>query len=178
MKPLSSSVLALAPSMTVAIDTKAKELKAAGQDIVALGAGEPDFDTPEHIKNAAIASLREGKTKYTAPTGIPELKKAVADKLLRENGVKIPAEQVVITSGVKHAVSNVLQTIINPGDEIVIPLKNGEGGFIALIYRDVARAHSPVQGGERLRHAEIVEQCFGECCGHLSLCGCTSQRRW
>ena len=121
MKPLSSSVLALAPSMTVAIDTKAKELKAAGQDIVALGAGEPDFDTPEHIKNAAIASLREGKTKYTAPTGIPELKKAVADKLLRENGVKIPAEQVVITSGVKHAVSNVLQTIINPGDEIVIP---------------------------------------------------------
>ncbi len=100
MKSLSSSVLALAPSMTVAIDTRAKELQAAGQDIVALGAGEPDFDTPEHIKDAAIASLREGKTKYTAPTGIPELKKAVSDKLLRENGVKIPAEQVVITSGV------------------------------------------------------------------------------
>lgn len=121
MKSLSSSVLALAPSMTVAIDTRAKELQAAGQDIVALGAGEPDFDTPEHIKDAAIASLREGKTKYTAPTGIPELKKAVSDKLLRENGVKIPAEQVVITSGVKHAVANVLQTLLNPGDEVVIP---------------------------------------------------------
>ena len=121
MKSLSSSVLALAPSMTVAIDTRAKELQAAGQDIVALGAGEPDFDTPDHIKEAAIASLREGKTKYTAPTGIPELKQAVSDKLLRENGVKIPASQVVITSGVKHAVANVLQTLINPGDEIVIP---------------------------------------------------------
>ncbi len=121
MKSLSSSVLALAPSMTVAIDTRAKELQAAGQDIVALGAGEPDFDTPEHIKDAAIASLREGKTKYTAPTGIPELKKAVSDKLLRENGVKIPADQVVITSGVKHAVANVLQTLLNPGDEVVIP---------------------------------------------------------
>ncbi|HQF56075.1 MAG TPA: pyridoxal phosphate-dependent aminotransferase [Fibrobacteria bacterium] len=121
MKSLSSSVLALAPSMTVAIDTRAKELQAAGQDIVALGVGEPDFDTPEHIKDAAIASLREGKTKYTAPTGIPELKKAVSDKLLRENGVKIPADQVVITSGVKHAVANVLQTLLNPGDEVVIP---------------------------------------------------------
>ena len=121
MKSLSSSVLALAPSMTVAIDTRAKELQAAGQDIVALGAGEPDFDTPEPIKEAAIASLRAGKTKYTAPTGIPELKQAVSDKLWRENGVKIPAAQVVITSGVKHAVSNVLQTLLNPGDEVVIP---------------------------------------------------------
>jgi aspartate aminotransferase len=121
MKSLSSSVLALAPSMTVAIDTRAKELQAAGQDIVALGAGEPDFDTPDHIKDAAIASLHAGKTKYTAPTGIPELKQAVSAKLLRENGVRIPAGQVVVTSGVKHAVANVLQTLINPGDEIVIP---------------------------------------------------------
>jgi aspartate aminotransferase len=121
MKSLSSSVLALAPSMTVAIDTRAKELQALGQDIVALGAGEPDFDTPSHIKEAAIASLREGKTKYTAPTGIPELKKAVSDKLSRENGVNIPSTQVVITSGVKHAVANVLQTLLNAGDEVVIP---------------------------------------------------------
>ena len=121
MKPLSSSVLALAPSMTVAIDTRAKELQAAGQDIVGLGAGEPDFGTPEHITEAAIASLRAGKTRYTSPTGIPELKRAVSDKLLRENGVTIPPKQVVVTSGVKHAVSNVLQTLINPGDEVVIP---------------------------------------------------------
>ncbi len=121
MKPLSSSVLALAPSMTVAIDTRAKELQAAGQDIVALGAGEPDFDTPDHIKDAAIASLREGKTKYTSPTGIPELKQAVSDKLLRENGIQIPPDQIVISSGVKHAVANVLQTLLNPGDEVIIP---------------------------------------------------------
>ncbi|HNY30824.1 MAG TPA: pyridoxal phosphate-dependent aminotransferase [Fibrobacteria bacterium] len=121
MKSLSSTVLALAPSMTVAIDTRAKELQASGMDVVGLGAGEPDFDTPDYIKEAAIASLREGRTKYTAPTGIPELKRAVSDKLQRENGIRIAPEQVVITSGVKHAVSNVLQTLINSGDEVVIP---------------------------------------------------------
>jgi aspartate aminotransferase len=121
MKSLSTSVLALAPSMTVAIDTRAKELQAAGQDVVGLGAGEPDFDTPEHIKEAAIASLRQGKTKYTSPTGIPELKQAIADKLLRENGVKVSPNQVVVTSGVKHAVNNVLQALLNPGDEVLIP---------------------------------------------------------
>jgi len=121
MKSLSSSVLALAPSMTVAIDTRAKELQAAGQDIVGLGAGEPDFDTPEHIKEAAIASLRQGKTKYTSPTGIPELKQAVVDKLQRENDVTVGPNQVVVTSGVKHAVNNVLQALLNPGDEVLIP---------------------------------------------------------
>jgi aspartate aminotransferase len=121
MKSLSSSVLALAPSMTVVIDTRAKDLQAAGQDIVGLGAGEPDFDTPEHIKEAAIASLRAGKTKYTSPTGIPELKQAIADKLLRENSVSMSPNQVVVTSGVKHAVNNVLQAVLNPGDEVLIP---------------------------------------------------------
>ena len=121
MKQLSSSVLALAPSMTVAIDTRAKEMRASGMDVVALGAGEPDFDTPDHIKDAAIASLRAGKTKYTPPTGIPELKRSVADKLLRENGVRVHPTQVVITSGVKHAVNNVLQSLVNPGDEVIVP---------------------------------------------------------
>lgn len=121
MKPLSNSVLSLAPSMTVAIDTKAKELQAAGQDVVALGAGEPDFDTPDPIKEAAWASIKAGKTKYTAPTGLPELKKAVCAKLERENGLSYTPDQIVVTSGVKHAVSNVLQTLINPGDEVIIP---------------------------------------------------------
>jgi aspartate aminotransferase len=107
--------------MTVVIDTRAKDLQAAGQDIVGLGAGEPDFDTPEHIKEAAIASLRAGKTKYTSPTGIPELKQAIADKLLRENSVSMSPNQVVVTSGVKHAVNNVLQAVLNPGDEVLIP---------------------------------------------------------
>jgi len=121
MKPLSNSVLALAPSMTVAIDTKAKDLQAAGQDVVALGAGEPDFDTPDHIKEAAWASIKAGKTKYTAPTGLAELKTAICAKLQRENGLAYAPDQIVVTSGVKHAVSNVLQTLLNPGDEVVIP---------------------------------------------------------
>ncbi len=121
MKPLSNAVLALAPSMTVAIDTKAKELQAAGQDVVALGAGEPDFDTPDHIKDAAWASVKAGKTKYTAPTGLAEMKTAVCAKLLRENGLAYTSDQIVVTSGVKHAVSNVLQTLLNPGDEVIIP---------------------------------------------------------
>lgn len=121
MKSLSKSVLAMAPSMTVAIDTKAKELQAAGQDVVALGAGEPDFDTPDHIKNAAWESIKAGKTKYTSPTGLAELKAAVCAKLQRENGLSFAPDQIVVTSGVKHAVSNVLQTLINPGDEVIIP---------------------------------------------------------
>lgn len=121
MKPLSNSVLALAPSMTVAIDTKAKELQAAGLDIVALGAGEPDFDTPDAIKEAAYASIRAGKTKYTPPTGLAELKTAVCAKLQRENGLDYAPDQIVVTSGVKHAVSNVFQTVLNPGDEVIIP---------------------------------------------------------
>jgi len=107
--------------MTVAIDTKAKELQAAGQDIVALGAGEPDFDTPDPIKEAAWASIKAGKTKYTPPTGLAELKAAVVAKLQRENGLEYTADQIVVTSGVKHAVSNVFQTVLNPGDEVIIP---------------------------------------------------------
>ncbi|MEN9353923.1 MAG: hypothetical protein RL318_1248 [Fibrobacterota bacterium] len=121
MKALSKRILAIAPSMTVAIDTKAKEMQAAGRDVVALGAGEPDFDTPEHVKDAAIASIREGKTKYTAPTGIPELKRAVCNKLKRENGLDYHPAQVVITSGAKHAIFNILSAVINPGDEVIIP---------------------------------------------------------
>lgn len=121
MKPLSNSVLALAPSMTVSIDTKAKELQAAGQDVIALGAGEPDFDTPDAIKEAAWASIKAGKTKYTAPTGLQELKSAVCAKFERENGLSYKPNQIVVTSGVKHAVSNVLQTLLNPGDEVIIP---------------------------------------------------------
>ncbi len=89
--------------------------------MVALGAGEPDFDTPDPVKEAAWASIKAGKTKYTAPTGLAELKKAVCAKLQSENGLSYSPDQIVVTSGVKHAVSNVLQTLINPGDEVIIP---------------------------------------------------------
>ena len=121
MKALSKRILAIAPSMTVAIDTKAKEMQAAGRDVVALGAGEPDFDTPDYVKDAAIASIREGKTKYTPPTGLPELKRAVCAKLKRENGLDYHPAQVVITSGAKHAIFNIISAVINPGDEVIIP---------------------------------------------------------
>jgi len=121
MKALSKRVLAISPSMTVAIDTKAKEMRAAGQDVVALGAGEPDFDTPDYIKAAAIASIQAGKTKYTPPTGLLELKRAVCEKLQRENGLSYHPAQVVITSGAKHAIFNTLTAVINPGDEVIIP---------------------------------------------------------
>lgn len=121
MKALSKRILAIAPSMTVAIDTKAKEMQAAGRDVVALGAGEPDFDTPDYVKEAAIASIHEGKTKYTPPTGLPELKRAVCAKLKRENGLDYHPAQVVITSGAKHAIFNVISAVINPGDEVIIP---------------------------------------------------------
>jgi len=121
MKALSKRILAIAPSMTVAIDTKAKEMQAAGRDVVALGAGEPDFDTPDYVKEAAFASIREGKTKYTPPTGLPELKRAVCAKLKRENGLDYHPAQVVITSGAKHAIFNIISAVINPGDEVIIP---------------------------------------------------------
>jgi aspartate aminotransferase len=121
MKALSKRVLAIAPSMTVAIDTKAKELQAAGHDIVALGAGEPDFDTPDYVKEAAIASINSGKTKYTPPSGLPELKNSVAAKLQRENGLAYHPAQIVIASGAKHAIFNALSALINPGDEVIIP---------------------------------------------------------
>jgi len=121
MKQLSSRTLGIAPSMTVAIDTLAKSLIAEGRDVISLGAGEPDFDTPEHIQNAAIESIRAGKTRYTSPDGILGLKQAICRKLARENGLQYEPSQIVVTSGAKHAVFNALLALIDPGDEVLIP---------------------------------------------------------
>ena len=109
------------PSPTLAVTAKAAELKAAGRDIIALSAGEPDFDTPEHIKEAAVKAIRDGKTKYTAAGGMPELKQAVADKFRRENNLVYGPDQILVSCGAKHSIYNVMQALLNPGDEVIIP---------------------------------------------------------
>jgi aspartate aminotransferase len=109
------------PSATLAVTNRAKELKAQGKDIVGFGAGEPDFDTPDYIKEAAIKALKEGKTKYTPASGIPELKAAIARKLETENGVKYTPEQIVVTIGGKHSVYEAMQAVLDPGDEVLLP---------------------------------------------------------
>ena len=109
------------PSSTLAVTAKAAELSATGDDIIALSAGEPDFDTPEHIKEAAIKAIRDGKTKYTAAGGMPELKQAVADKFRRENNLEYEPQQILVSCGAKHSIYNLMQALLNKGDEVIIP---------------------------------------------------------
>jgi len=118
---LSETLSRVKASPTIAISTRALEMKQAGQDVIGLGAGEPDFDTPDHIKAAAIAAINAGKTKYTAPDGIPELKQAVCDKFARENGLSYQPNQVSVSSGGKQVLFNALIATLNPGDEVIIP---------------------------------------------------------
>lgn len=120
-RALSTRTENIAASLTVAIDTLAKQMIADGKDVVSLGAGEPDFPTPTPIQDAACEAIRAGKTRYTAPVGILEVRKAVAEKLKKENGIDYAPEQIIMTSGAKHAVFNSLAALINPGDEVIIP---------------------------------------------------------
>jgi aspartate aminotransferase len=109
------------PSPTLAVTTKAAELKASGLDIIGLGAGEPDFDTPNNVKEAAYAAIKRGETKYTAVDGTAALKKAICAKFERENGLKYEPSQISVGSGAKHTLFNVLFATVNPGDEVIIP---------------------------------------------------------
>ena len=118
---LSKKGLSISPSSTLAIDAKAKKMKAEGVDVIGFGAGEPDFDTPSHIKKAAIAAIEAGFTKYTPASGIMDLKQAVCDKLKKDNGINYVPSQIVISNGAKHALVNAFQAICNPGDEVIIP---------------------------------------------------------
>ena len=120
-KPISTRTQNIAASLTVAIDTMAKQMITDGKDVVSLGAGEPDFPTPEPIREAARKAITEGKTRYTAPVGILEVREAVANKLRTENGLDYDASQIIMTSGAKHAIFNALAALVNPGDEIIIP---------------------------------------------------------
>ncbi len=118
---LSQRIQALSPSLTIAVATLAKELKAAGKDIVSFSAGEPDFDTPKRIKEEAIKAINDGFTKYTAVAGIPELLKAISDKLKRENGLNYEPNQIIVSNGAKQSLFNLFQTVIDEGDEVIIP---------------------------------------------------------
>jgi aspartate aminotransferase len=119
---LSASLARVKPSPTIAVTTtRAAELKAAGRDIIGLGAGEPDFDTPENIKDAAIAAIKAGKTKYTPVDGIPELKTAICTKFARENHLTYTPKQVTVGTGGKQVLYNAFMATLNPGDEVIIP---------------------------------------------------------
>jgi aspartate aminotransferase len=109
------------PSPTVAVTTKAKEMRDAGMDVIGLGAGEPDFDTPQHIKDAAVKAMDEGKTKYVPPAGIPELREAIVEKFRRDNDLNYDPGAVTVSSGGKQCIYNALMASLNPGDEVVIP---------------------------------------------------------
>jgi len=118
---LADALARVQPSATIAVTNKARELKAAGRDVIGLGAGEPDFDTPDNIKAAAIAAINDGKTKYTAVDGIPELKAAIVEKFKRENGLTYATNQITVGTGGKQVLYNALIATLNPGDEVIIP---------------------------------------------------------
>ncbi len=118
---LSSRANSLTPSLSLSVDSKAKAMKAEGIDVCSFGAGEPDFDTPDHIKAAAIASLEAGFTKYTPSSGTPELRQAIADKFLLDNGLEYKPSQIIVSCGAKHSCYNAILATCQPGDEVVIP---------------------------------------------------------
>lgn len=118
---LADALSRVKPSATIAVSQKARELKAKGKDVISLGAGEPDFDTPENIKKAAIDAITRGETKYTPVSGIPELRKAIAAKFKRENGLDYAPEQTIVGTGGKQILFNALMATLNPGDEVIIP---------------------------------------------------------
>jgi aspartate aminotransferase len=121
MSILSATLARVKPSPTIAMSMKAAEMKAAGRDIISLSAGEPDFDTPAHIREAGKRAIDEGKTRYTAVDGIPELKAAVAAKFRRENGLDYAPSQVTVGTGGKQVIYNALMATLNPGDEVIVP---------------------------------------------------------
>src|ERR1700739_1085650 len=139
----SAALRRIQPSATLAADAKARELKAAGRDVISLAAAEPDFDTPDNIRDAAIKAIRDGKTKYTNVDGIPELKEAICAKFKRENGLEYKPAQVNVSPGGKPVIYNAMVATLTPGDEVLIPtpywvsspdmvlLAGGEPKFVA-----------------------------------------------
>ncbi|WP_050931744.1 pyridoxal phosphate-dependent aminotransferase [Aestuariivita boseongensis] len=147
---LSATLDRVKPSPTIAVTNKARELKAAGRDVIGLGAGEPDFDTHQHIKDAAIAAINAGQTKYTAVDGIPELKQAICAKFKRDNGLDYTPAQVSVGTGGKQILYNALMATLNPGDEVVIPAPYW------VSYPDMVK----LAGGEPVVAAATLENAF------------------
>ena len=121
MSIISDSLKKIKPSPTIAVTQKARELKAAGKDVIGLGAGEPDFDTPDNIKQAAIKAIKDGDTKYTAVDGTPALKKAIVEKFKKENKLDYTTDQVTVGAGGKHVIYNAMMATLNEGDEVIVP---------------------------------------------------------
>ena len=121
MSIVSNSLKRIKPSPTIAVTSKAREMRAAGKDVIGLGAGEPDFDTPDNIKDAAIEAIKRGETKYTAVDGTPKLKKAIQGKFTRENNLSYELDQISVGTGGKQVLYNVFMATLNPGDEVIIP---------------------------------------------------------
>ena len=121
MSIVSNNLKRIKPSPTIAVTSKAREMRAAGKDVIGLGAGEPDFDTPDNIKDAAIEAIRRGETKYTAVDGTPKLKKAIQGKFTRENNLSYELDQISVGTGGKQVLYNVFMATLNPGDEVIIP---------------------------------------------------------
>ena len=121
MSLVADRLAAIKPSPTLAVTAKAARLKAEGKDIIGLGAGEPDFDTPQFIKDAAILAIQKGFTKYTAAGGTPSLKKAIIGKYQRENGLTYTEKQILVSVGGKQSCFNLCLALLNPGDEVIVP---------------------------------------------------------
>ena len=154
---LADSLARIKPSATIAVTDKARALKAAGMDVIGLGAGEPDFDTPDNIKEAAIRAIREGKTKYTAIDGIPELKAAIAAKFKRENGIDYKHEEISVGTGGKQVLFNALMTTLNPGDEVIVPAPYWVSypEIVALAGATPVIVKTTMEGGFRLTPAAL-----------------------
>jgi len=121
MPRISQKVEQVKPSATILVSMKAMELQAAGRDIVSLGFGEPDFDTPEHVRAAAIAAIEGGQTRYTQVDGTPALKAAIIDKLRRDNGLEYGPDEIIVSNGAKQSLFNLMMALLNPGDEVIVP---------------------------------------------------------
>jgi aspartate aminotransferase len=147
------------PSPTMAITSKARELKAAGFDVIGLGAGEPDFDTPDNIKQAAIEAIKRGETKYTAVDGIPELKRAVAEKFKRENGLAYKPSEITVGSGGKQVLYNALLATLDPGDEVIIPSPYWVSypDIVLLAGAEPVIVEAKLEDGVRLVHRALAD---------------------
>ena len=157
MSVLAKRLARIKPSPTIAVTTRAAELKAAGRDVIGLGAGEPDFDTPEHIKRAAVAAIERGDTKYTAVDGTPQLKKAVAAKFARENGLEYTPQQITVGTGGKQVIYNALVATLDPGDEVVIPAPYWVSypDMVLLADGEPVAVNCPQNNGFRMRPEDL-----------------------
>ena len=152
MIPLSGALGRIRPSPTIAMTQRARDLAAAGRDVISLSAGEPDFDPPEHVAQAAIRAVAEGRTRYTAPDGIPELKRAVVEKFRRDGGLVYAADEVAVATGGKQVIANALQATLDPGSEVVIfapywasypDMVRLAGGTPVIVPTSARRGHRP-----------------------------------